>query len=99
MKHGIHPLEKEGKININIIKKGSSIYIRVKDNGVGMSEKKLNNLFSNKGDRIGLKNIRDRINTLYGKKAELKIDSKLNKGTEVEIKLPLISVSEGKLSG
>lgn len=99
VKHGIHPLEKEGKINIDIYKKDKNLYIKVKDNGVGMSEKKLNNLFTNEEDRIGLKNIRDRINTLYDKKAELSIDSKLNKGTEVKIKLPLISISEGKLSG
>ena len=99
IRHGIHPLEGKGKVKISVQIKKKNLIIIVDDNGVGISEHKLRELFSGERDRIGLKNIKERIKNLYGDKAELNISSEENRGTEVKVKLPLISVSEGELSG
>ncbi|HBY71030.1 MAG TPA: two-component sensor histidine kinase, partial [Lachnospiraceae bacterium] len=39
---------------------------------------------------IGLKNIKKRIQLYYGKEYDLFIDSRLNQGTTVTIKIPVI---------
>ena len=99
IRHGIQPLEDKGKIEIKVQKLNDKLKITVSDNGVGISEEKLEKLFTEESDRIGLKNIKERINNLYDKKAELDIKSQENKGTEVNITLPIISEIKGELIG
>ena len=99
IRHGIQPLEDKGKIEIKVQKLNEKLKITVSDNGVGISEEKLEKLFTEESDRIGLKNIKERINNLYDKKAELDIKSQENKGTEVNITLPIISEIKGELIG
>ena len=69
----------------------------VSDNGVGMSEEKINLItesFKNTdfldSKHIGLKNINRRIRLAYGSDFGLEIKSKLGEGTQIKIKLPLI---------
>ena len=98
--HGIQPIEGKGEINISIKPEGESLIINVSDNGQGISRQRLDNLFASddERERIGLKNLKRRIENLFGDKAGFKIESKLDNGTEVEVTLPLLSVSRGEIS-
>ncbi|MGM0438391.1 MAG: sensor histidine kinase, partial [Bacillota bacterium] len=99
IRHGIQPLEGEGRIKIKVKEIENKLKIIVSDNGVGISDDRLNELFTAKSDRIGLKNIKERIENLYDEQAELDIKSQENEGTEVNITLPIISEIKGELIG
>jgi len=85
--------EINGVINICIDKVGENIVIKVIDNGEGMDKDKLekvkNRAYSpdDRGKKIGLSNIRDRLYYLYGNNDCLSIDSKPNEGTCVTLTL------------
>lgn len=68
--------------SVVLTQEGDEILIDVSDNGVGFEEKKV---AMHKG--IGLQNIRNRVSLLGG---QIFIRSELNKGTVVEIRIPLI---------
>ncbi|MEN8077803.1 sensor histidine kinase [Clostridioides difficile] len=98
--HGIEKRTSEGVINIEIMKKDNMIAISVKDNGYGISEKKLLELkkqildrdkFKDEDDRyhLGLANVNQRIQIIYGKDYGIEIYSENEDGVEVIIKLPI----------
>ncbi|MEN8907056.1 MAG: sensor histidine kinase [Clostridiales bacterium] len=67
------------------------IYIQIKDNGIGMTEEKLNRVFDDTKESIhgySMKNINSRIKLYYGRKYGITIKTKLNKGTTVLVKIP-----------
>lgn len=81
-----------GKILIHISKR-EKIYIRVRDNGNGITEEKIHVLLDGNpahhmeqsGHGIGIYNIRERLELLYGEKAEFHIRSQVGAWTEIEI--------------
>uniref|UniRef100_A0A7C5Z9I5 Sensor histidine kinase n=1 Tax=Caldicellulosiruptor owensensis TaxID=55205 RepID=A0A7C5Z9I5_9FIRM len=92
--HGIEEKEGNGRIVIRVKKEGIKLVIEVVDNGVGMNEKKLEELYANINNplydkSIGLKNVYRRLMLYYNNNAEFYIESSFQKGTKVIIKLPL----------
>jgi two-component system sensor histidine kinase YesM len=92
--HGLETKEGEGKIRI-IVEKKDHLVIQVIDDGIGMSQEKLEEIKENLNDfrklnrsNIGLNNVNQRINLLYGAGYGLEVDSEENKGTKVTIVLP-----------
>ncbi|WP_234123807.1 sensor histidine kinase [Clostridium hydrogenum] len=89
--------KKEGHIHVFISEKGNNLLCEIIDNGIGMDENVLSNLYSPKTSthknfsRIGIKNVNDRIKLLYGDLYGVTIKSKINSGTTVSIILPIIS--------
>lgn len=73
----------------------NKVHIVVKDNGVGMSEDKLNELRKhlsqdtilqmNRSEHIGLLNVNARIKLYFSENDGLQIKSELNKGTEIDL--------------
>ena len=100
--HGI--LEKEdsrGVIKINFVLQGDRIYIIIKDDGVGMSKDKIDNLLKETneikhaaGSGYGVKNINERIKLYYGLEFGLEFESKENAGTVVTVSIPAIPYKE-----
>ena len=96
--HGILPGESPGMISICIIEEEGFLKITVKDNGVGIAQDCLERFergeyISTKNKErkhIGISNVRDRIDHLYGKPYGMKIVRGEEKGTSVILKLPLI---------
>ncbi|ATW28373.1 hypothetical protein DCMF_05390 [Candidatus Formimonas warabiya] len=93
--HGIIPKDTRGTIRIKIYPTQNQINILVSDDGVGMDEEELNNLFKEKERRtksgfnnIGLNNINARLRLYYGDAYSLKIQSKLGQGTCVWFTIP-----------
>lgn len=96
MVHGLENLEKNGKICVSVFMEEKYINIIISDNGEGMDEEALDNLrksidtkdISHKSS-IGLYNINQRLKLLYGEDYSFIIDSVINEGTTVTLKLPV----------
>ena len=81
---------KKGQINILGYSEEERIIIEIKDNGKGMSDSQINNVFKNKEsiNRVGLVNVHERIQLNYGKVYGIEIISEKGKGTSVRYILP-----------
>ena len=94
--HGIDRMVEEGKIEIRIFEEAEDIIFSVTDNGVGMSPEQCENILKREpGDQtgIGIKNVNDRVKIYFGEKYGIKIESELDEGTLVSIRMP--KVEEG----
>jgi signal transduction histidine kinase len=84
IKHGLMSTSSGGQINVRIIQTHNNLHFSIEDNGKGISEEVLNNLFATdvqiKG--IALRNIHNRLLQLYG--IGLSIESRVNQGTMVK---------------
>jgi sensor histidine kinase YesM len=87
VRHGISKKPEGGVVYLRIKKINDEIHIEIEDNGVGMDDDKLNMLLLNEGGGhgVGLLNINNRLNRLFGK--GLKISSELGRGTLVKLVL------------
>jgi two-component system LytT family sensor kinase len=99
IKHGLAPKIEGGSIFLRSRVINSRLIIEVEDDGVGMGSAQLDESTSWSGMGIGMANISERLQVLYGDTARMTIDSHEGKGTLVRIRLPLIeaasSVPEG----
>lgn len=95
--HGLDLMVEPGHIDVEVCRDGEDILFRVRDDGVGMDEEQVRHiLHSEPGDRtgIGIKNVNDRLRIYFGEGYGLRIESELDEGTCVEIRMP--QVREGK---
>lgn len=94
--HGILCKEnKTGKVRISGYLADDCLIVSVEDNGIGMTNDKIEELMSGKidskgGGGFGVRNTQERIQLHYGPDYGLKYHSELEKGTTVEIKIPAI---------
>lgn len=61
----------------------------VEDNGDGMSEEQIATFFENINDRIGIKNVYQRLQLIYGQSVQFEVTSQLGKGTKTTIIIPI----------
>jgi two-component system LytT family sensor kinase len=99
IKHGLSPKVEGGSIYLRSRVTDSRLIIEVEDDGVGMGGARLEASSSWPGMGIGMANVSERLQVLYGDTARMTIDSHEGKGTLIRIRLPLIeaasSVPEG----
>ena len=92
--HGMEGVYEDGEIAINVYEKDKVIYIDVVDNGLGMTEEKIDYIMNNKvisskrGSGIGVRNVNERIKLIYGEKYGVSITSELDEGTTATITIP-----------
>lgn len=92
--HGFEKKKGMEIIKISAERQSDNLLIRIRDNGVGMTEEEIEKLFENNGvtksqyNQIGIKNIQERIKILYGPQYGLSYESELNKYTTVNVLLP-----------
>ncbi|MBE6949347.1 MAG: HAMP domain-containing protein [Ruminococcaceae bacterium] len=87
-----------GKIKIAIDTKGERITIKVKDNGIGMSQETIEKYFRSDEsvilnetahfEHIGVLNLRNRLSYLYSNNYSISVNSQSGKGTEIIIDIP-----------
>lgn len=93
--HGIEPKGEYGTIRITAEKDDENLYIHVIDDGIGMDETELANVFSvSRHDKtnmtgVGVRNVDERLKLTYGPSSGLSFESEKGKGTTVTVKLPL----------
>ena len=104
--HGIRPKKESGTILIEVCTLDDKLEISVMDNGVGMEEEKVADIYrlfesedpgikdEHNWQSIGIKNVNDRIRYMYGEDYGLSITSTVNVGTNVTITLPMIRERE-----
>ena len=99
IKHGLAPKVEGGSVYLRSRVVDSRLIIEVEDDGVGMGGAQLEGSSSRTGMGIGMANISERLQVLYGDTARMTIDSQEGKGTLIRIRLPLVeaasSVPEG----
>ncbi len=97
--HGVSKKTEGGKIIISIEAWGTDLVIHVRDNGIGFDSDDINQGLNKRQSSsrqgkpaIGLRNIDNRLRMLYGDKYKLLIESEINKGTRVQLKIPLVKI-------
>lgn len=97
--HGIADLrERKGKIRITGIEYTDGILFEVTDNGVGMDETRIKEIFDGlvedkKG--YGVKNVDERIKLYFGEQYGVSIYSVKGEGTRVEVRVPKVMGKAG----
>jgi signal transduction histidine kinase len=84
IRHGIAPMGAAGVVAVRVRDEGRMLRIEVRDNGTGQGGSA-----SAKGLGIGLRNVRQRLDLLYGSQAGLRILADPQGGTRAELVLPL----------
>ncbi len=87
IKHGLASKIEGGSIFVRSRMAESHLVIEVEDDGVGMAVADAN---VNSGTGIGMANVAERLNVLYGGAAGMTVDSGKGRGTLVRIRLPLL---------
>lgn len=90
--HGLNRMIDEGFIEIRIFEDGDDVVFTVEDNGVGMTKEQCESILHKevKGQTggIGIKNVNDRVKIYFGEQYGMKIESELDEGTKVSIRMP-----------
>ena len=96
--HGVENATWDCFLMVAGVKKGNMAVFTIEDNGVGMTEEKLANLFENTEERktgagethtrLGIYAVKKRLDYVYHKSAEINIESEEGKGTKVVLKIP-----------
>ncbi len=99
--HGMEFMDGDGEITLTVWREADSLYFKVSDNGLGMTEEQVERLFcdsshvaSRRGSGIGVKNVNERIKLYFGEQYGLSIDSEPDEGTSVLIHLPAVPYGE-----
>lgn len=96
--HGVR--SNDAVVDIAAAVEGERLTIRVKDNGEGMPQARVEQILHGTVSQdpenarpsagIGMRNVRDRLRLIYGDEAAFSIESRLGEGTAVSITIPLI---------
>ena len=88
IKHGLEPRIHGGTVTLRSRLEGDRVCIEVADDGVGMGNRPETAL-KRTGAGIGMKNVRERLEVLYGSQALFNVVSNPGRGTLVSIELPV----------
>jgi two-component system, sensor histidine kinase YesM len=95
--HGIEPKSGPGVLEVSTAFSKGDLLITVRDNGIGMSPEKLQQMQKRLSDHsstmdeehIGIKNVHDQIRYFYGSQYGLELTSTEGKGTTVTMRIPV----------
>ena len=90
IKHGLEPRISGGTITLRSRLEDGKFFIEVEDDGVGIApERSLRTgVLTQEGNGIGMRNVRERLEVLYGDAAGIEITSRPGRGTRVTMRMP-----------
>jgi two-component system, LytTR family, sensor kinase len=88
IKHGLEPRINGGTVTLRSRLQADRLMIEVADDGVGIVARPASAL-SRTGNGIGMQNVRERLEVLYGTQARFTVVSNPGRGTLVSIELPV----------
>jgi two-component system LytT family sensor kinase len=89
IKHGLEPRMTGGTITLRSRLRDRRLMIEVEDDGVGIAPGREHSSGVLRGSGIGMKNVRERLEVLYGGAAEFDITSRPGRGTKVTMEMPI----------
>lgn len=98
--YGVGSMDDCGEIKVTGRMEDGNIILAVTDNGIGMSEEEAgfvltdSNRIHKHGSGVGLVNVNNRIQILFGKEYGLLVESEPDEGTTVSIRIPAIPYTE-----
>ena len=101
IKHGLEPRIDGGTVTLRSrITVEGKLLVEVEDDGVGMGpERPVGRVAAGEivrpGTGIGMKNVRERMQVLYGDEAEVTIESRPGRGTKVALRMPVVEGEGG----
>lgn len=97
IKYGIKPFGDGGSLQIRALRVNDTIRIFVSDSGFGLTQEEtaeinrvINSQVIKESDHIGLSNVNQRINLMFGDQYGVTVSSKINEGTTVELTIPYL---------
>jgi two-component system LytT family sensor kinase len=97
IKHGLEPRIDGGTVTLRSrITEDGRLLVEVEDDGVGIAPgRSTAGEIVRPGTGIGMKNVRERMQVLYGNAAEVEIESRPGRGTKVVLRMPVIEGEGG----
>ena len=91
--HGIKYKGSKGTLRIRAYADGEDVCIAVEDDGIGMDETVLRNIFdkrkkAHKQNGVGIPNVQNRLKLYYGEKYGIIYESRCGEGTRAIIRIP-----------
>ncbi len=102
--YGVSGMDELGEIRVTAQKQEERIILSVADNGLGMSEEEAELVLTDsdrihkRGSGVGLINVNNRIQMLFGKEYGLVVESEPDEGTTVSICMPAVPYTDEKRS-
>ncbi len=97
IKHGLEPRISGGVVTLRSrVTAEGQLRIEVEDNGVGMApEREIAGASGivRPGTGVGMRNVRERMSVLYGGLAEIEINSRPGRGTQVTLLMPIVDTA------
>jgi two-component sensor histidine kinase len=81
IRHGLAPVREGGCVSVHAHREGERLHLRIEDDGVGLR--------ADRRTGVGLRNVQERLRTLYAHAAEFLIGERPGGGTLIRIVIPL----------
>ena len=91
IKHGLSPKVGPGRILLRSVRQPGCVVLEVVDNGVGIAAPRLDGPTSG---GIGLRNVTERLQVIYGAQCQLHLHSVAGEGTSVRLEIPDLILPE-----
>jgi two-component system LytT family sensor kinase len=91
IKHGLEPRIHGGTVTLRSRLENDRVRIEVADDGVGMGDRPASGVRRSAGAGIGIKNVKERLEVLYGDRAHFDVVSNPGRGTLVSIEIPAMT--------
>jgi two-component system, LytTR family, sensor kinase len=99
IKHGLEPRIGGGTITLRSRLESTCLVIEVEDDGVGMVEGRPSPSGRlRQGNGIGMRNVRERLEVLYGDRGSFEVESRPGRGTRVTLQMPVVQNELGELA-
>jgi two-component system LytT family sensor kinase len=94
IKHGLEPRISGGVVTLRSRLLAGKLVVEVEDDGVGITRQANGNGASGaiprEGAGIGMRNVRERLEVLYGANARFEVESRPGRGTRVRLEMPVM---------
>ncbi len=95
IKHGLEPRIGGGTVTLRSRLEGERLIVEIEDDGVGMEPGRAvsspNGGLARESSGIGMKNVRERMDVLYGEGAAVEVVSRPGRGTKVRLVMPQVA--------
>ena len=93
IKHGLEPRLEGGTVTLRSRMRDGRLVVDIEDDGVGIMPARAQAVGSvtaesRSGNGIGMKNVRERLEVLYGGEARFEVESRPGRGTRVTLEMP-----------